>query len=71
MRMIPAPPGPGDIPAGPERPSPTTMPPPAIHVSAYLLDELEALKRTVETLESRVKDLESRLSRLESNRSLP
>lgn len=66
--MIPVTPGPGDIPAGPERPSPTTMPPPAMHVSAYLLDELEALKRTVEALEGRVKALESRLSRLEPKR---
>jgi len=66
--MIPATPGPGDIPAGPERPVPSTVPPPAIHVSAHLLDELIALRRTVEALEARVKEVESRVSRIESRR---
>ncbi len=66
--MIPAPPGPSDIPAGPERPAPATIPPPPIHVSAYLMDELEALKRTVTAVEARVRKLESRLARLESTR---
>jgi len=66
--MIPTHPGPGDIPAGPERPVPSTVPPPAIHVSAHLLDELSALRRTVEAMESRVKELESRVARLESPR---
>ena len=66
--MIPAPPGPGDIPAGPERPMPSSVPPPAIHVAAHLLDELDALRRTVEALQARVKELESRVSRIESHR---
>ena len=46
---------------------PANVPPPALHTSAYLLDEVEALKRTVDGLQSRLKELESRVSRLESN----
>ena len=45
---------------------PANVPPPALHVSAYLLDEVEALKRTVDGLQSRLKELESRVLRLES-----
>ena len=67
--MIPTPHGPGDIPAGPERPVPSTVPPPALHVSAQLLDELDTLRRTVKEMESRVKALESRVSRLESQQN--
>jgi hypothetical protein len=54
--MIPAIPGPGDIPTGPERPGPVRGP---------STGELEGLKKTVQELLGQVKDLEARVSRLE------
>src|SRR2546428_13794092 len=64
--MIPAPPGPSNIATGPEGPMPACGPPPATHASAYLLDELAALKRTVDGFQSRLRELELRVSRCES-----
>src|SRR5437867_2458988 len=64
---IPTPPRPSNIATGPEGPMPACGPPPATHAPAYLLDELAALKRTVDGFQSRLRELELRVSRCESH----
>ncbi len=63
--MIPTPPGPGEIPVGPERPEPLRItPPPAM----ALWDELEEVRRKLRDLTERLQGLEERLRALEGHR---
>lgn len=63
--MIPTPPGPGDIPVGPERPEPIRTVSPR---AAALSDELEDLKHRLRDLAERLVAVEERVSRLEGHR---
>ncbi len=62
--MIPTLPGTGDLPAGPERPDDTWVPPPT--VGRGRSDEFEALKKAVQDLQAKVESLEARVARLET-----
>ena len=64
--LIPAPPGPVDLPEIPERPVPIrATPPPA----ASLWEELDELRRKVEDVMERLKAVEDRLARVEGKRA--
>jgi len=63
--LIPAPTGPGDLPAIPERPEPirATPPPPAA-----VWDELFELRKRLDDVADRLKAVEERVARLEGPR---
>ncbi len=63
--MIPTPPGPGDLPVGPERPEPLRVTPPP---AAAMWDELDAVQRKLRELAERLQAVEERLQRLEERR---
>lgn len=62
--MIPERPGPGDIPASPERPEPLRGLPPV----GAVWEELEETHRKLRDLADRLSSVEERLSKLEGHR---
>ncbi len=63
--MIPAPPGPGDLPTGPERPEPIRLSPPP---ATALWAEIDELQRTLTEFAERLEAIEDRLTRLEGRK---